>query len=111
MRYERPSLKSQYENYIGGAFVPPVDGRYFEDISPVDGTVLCRVPRSNANDVEKALDAAHAAFPAWGNTSATARANMLLKIAQITEDNLELLATVETLDNGKPIRETLNADL
>ncbi|MEM6644742.1 MAG: aldehyde dehydrogenase family protein [Bacteroidota bacterium] len=111
MRYERPSLKSQYENYIGGAFVPPVDGRYFEDISPVDGTVLCRVPRSNANDVEKALDAAHAAFPAWGNTSATARANMLLKIAQITEDNLDLLATVETLDNGKPIRETLNADL
>ncbi|MEM9666131.1 MAG: aldehyde dehydrogenase family protein, partial [Bacteroidota bacterium] len=111
MIYDRPKLKSRYENYINGEFVPPVDGRYFENPSPIDGQVFCEVARSNAKDVEKALDAAHAAFESWGKTSATARANMLLKIAQITEDNLEYLATVETVDNGKPIRETINADL
>ncbi|MFN3596973.1 MAG: aldehyde dehydrogenase family protein [Rubricoccaceae bacterium] len=111
MLHERPTVRDRYDNFIGGAYVPPVDGRYFENSSPVDGKVFCEVARSNEKDVEKALDAAHAAFETWGKTSATERSNLLIKLAQITEDNLEYLARVETLDNGKPIRETLNADL
>jgi aldehyde dehydrogenase len=104
-------FKSKYDNYIGGKWVPPVDGEYFDNISPVTGKVFCQVARSNEKDVNLALDAAHAAREAWGKTSTTARANILLKIADIMEANLEKIATAETIDNGKPIRETMNADI
>ncbi len=105
------TIRSRYDNYIGGEWVPPVDGRYFEDPSPVNGKTFCEVARSSAADVEAALDAAHAAKDAWGRTSATERSNVLLAIAQRMEDNLEELAVVETWENGKPVRETLAADL
>ena len=111
MVYDRPQLKPRYENFIGGEYVPPADGRYFEDISPIDGKPFCEVARSNEKDVERALDAAHKAAATWNKTSVAERSNLLLKLAQITEDNLEYLARVETVDNGKPIRETLAADL
>lgn len=107
----RPSFKSQYENYIGGKFVPPVKGEYFDNSSPIDGKVFTKAARSTKEDVELALDAAHAAFPAWSKTSVTQRSNLLMKIAQVIEDNLEYLATIETIDNGKAIRETRAADL
>ncbi|WP_069383308.1 acetaldehyde dehydrogenase ExaC [Halomonas caseinilytica] len=102
---------TRYGNYIGGEFVPPVKGRYFDNVSPVNGQVICEIPRSDAEDIDKALDAAHAAAPAWGKTAVAERANLLLKIAQRIEDNLEMLAVAETWDNGKAVRETLNADL
>jgi aldehyde dehydrogenase len=105
------TFKPQYENFIGGKFVAPVKGQYFDVITPVSGQVYSKVPRSSAEDVELALDAAHAAADAWGRTSAGDRSNILLKIADRLEANLELLAYVETVDNGKPIRETLNADI
>nr|WP_274377913.1 aldehyde dehydrogenase family protein [Lentisphaera araneosa] len=105
------SLKSQYENFIGGEHLPPVEGKYFDNVSPVNGEVFCQVARSSDKDVEKALDAAHNAFPSWEQSSVTERANILLKIADRIEDNLEKLALVETWDNGKPIRETLAADV
>ena len=104
-------VKSRYENYIGGEWVAPIKGEYFEDISPVTGKPFTEVARSMPEDVEKALDAAHAAAPAWGRTSTTDRANILLRIADRMEQNLEDLAVIETWDNGKAIRETLNADL
>lgn len=104
-------FKAQYENYIGGAFVAPIKGEYFENISPITGKVFTKAARSTKEDIELALDAAHAAFPAWSKTSVVERSNRLLKIAQVIEDNLEYLATVETIDNGKPIRETMAADL
>lgn len=107
----RPTFKAKYGNYIGGQFVPPVNGEYFDNISPLDGKVFTQAARSGKEDIEKALDAAHAAFPVWSKTSPTSRSNILLKIAQVIEDNLEYLATVETIDNGKPIRETRAADL
>ena len=107
----RPEFKSQYENYIGGKWVPPVDGDYFVNYSPVDNSVISRIPRSKATDIELALDAAHAAFKTWSKTSATERSNILLKIADRIEQNLEFLARVETVDNGKAVRETLAADL
>jgi aldehyde dehydrogenase len=107
----RDPFKQRYDNFIGGKFVPPVKGEYFENISPVIGRAFCEVARSSAEDVELALDAAHAAKKSWGKTSPTERANMLLKIADRMEANLELLATAETLDNGKPIRETMAADI
>ncbi|HTN17897.1 MAG TPA: aldehyde dehydrogenase family protein [Chitinophagaceae bacterium] len=107
----RPSFKSQYENFIGGKFVPPVKGEYFDNSSPIDGKVFTKAARSTKEDVELALDAAHAAFPAWSKTSVTQRSNLLMKIAQVIEDNLEYLATIETIDNGKAIRETRAADL
>src|SRR6202051_2151685 len=100
-----------YGNFIGGTWVPPVSGRYFDNISPVDGRLLCRVPRSDSADVEAALDAAHAAKDKWGAVSPAERANILNRIAQRMEDNLDLLAVAETWDNGKPIRETKNADI
>lgn len=103
--------KSRYGNYINGEFVEPVKGRYFENISPVNGRAFCEIPRSSAEDIEKALDAAHAAKDAWGKTSPTERANILNKIADRMEQNLEMLAVSETWDNGKPIRETMAADL
>ncbi|SNR96807.1 aldehyde dehydrogenase [Methylobacillus rhizosphaerae] len=103
--------KSKYENYIGGQWVAPVDGQYFDNISPVTGKVFCQVPRSNEKDINLALDAAHAAKDAWGKASGTERANILLKIADVMEANLETIATAETIDNGKPIRETMAADI
>lgn len=111
MIYDRPSLRDTYDNYIGGRFVPPVDGEYFDNSSPIDGETYCRVARSNKKDVDRALDAAHDAAEAWGQMPASERANILNKIADLTEENLEFLAQVDTVDNGKPIRETLNADL
>lgn len=105
------TYKSRYDNYIGGDWVPPVSGQYFENVSPVNGKVFCEVARSTADDIEKALDAAHAAAPAWGKTSVAERSNILNKIADRIEANLELLAVGETWDNGKPVRETLAADL
>lgn len=108
---KRPEFKTHYDNFIGGKFVPPVKGEYFDNISPVDGKVFTKAARSYAEDIDLALDAAHAAFPSWSKSAAAYRSNILLKIAQVVEDNLEYLATVETIDNGKPIRETRAADL
>ncbi|MEZ0233155.1 MAG: aldehyde dehydrogenase [Methylophilaceae bacterium] len=103
--------KAKYDNYIGGEWVAPVDDRYFDNISPITGKVFCRVARSNEKDVNVALDAAHAAKEAWGKTSTTERSNILLKIADAMEANLEKIAIAETIDNGKPLRETMNADI
>jgi aldehyde dehydrogenase len=108
---KRPNFKGQYDNFIGGKFVPPVKGNYFDNLSPIDGKVFTKAARSTAEDIENALDAAHAAFPSWSKTPAAQRSNLLLRIAQIMEDNLEYLAIVETIDNGKAIRETRAADL
>src|SRR6201997_4928517 len=105
------SIRKRYENYIGGAWVAPKSGEYFENVTPVTGQFLCEIPRSNADDVNRALDAAHAAKTMWGKTSTTERGRILERIAQRMEENLEMLATVETWDNGKPIRETMAADL
>ncbi|XQU08075.1 aldehyde dehydrogenase [Halomonas sp. LY9] len=105
------SFEKRYGNYIGGEFVPPVKGQYFDNISPVNGKVFCEIPRSSAEDIEQALDAAHKAAPAWGKTSVQERSNILLKIADRLEQNLEMLAVAETWDNGKAVRETLNADI
>jgi aldehyde dehydrogenase len=105
------NIKKQYQNYIGGEWIAPASGQYFENVTPVTGEVLCEIPRSTAADVDRALDAAHAAKTAWGHTSPAERSRLLNLIAQRMEDNLELLATVETWDNGKAIRETLAADL
>jgi len=105
------SFKSRYDNFIGGSFVPPVDGRYFENPSPVNGKTFCEVARSSAKDIELALDAAHKAKGAWGRTSQGERANILNKIADRMEANLEMLAVAECWENGKPVRETLAADL
>jgi aldehyde dehydrogenase len=104
-------FKTRYDNFIGGTFVPPVNGRYFDNITPISGEVVCAVARSDAADIELALDAAHAAKVAWGRTSAADRSNVLLKIADVMEANLDLLAAAETWDNGKPIRETTAADI
>ncbi|MBF6057419.1 acetaldehyde dehydrogenase ExaC [Thiomicrorhabdus heinhorstiae] len=105
------NFKQRYENFIGGKWVAPVDGEYFDNISPVNGKPFCQIPRSNEKDIELALDAAHAAKDAWGTASVTERSNILLKIADRIEANLELLAVAETWDNGKAVRETLNADV
>ncbi|MGX5218022.1 acetaldehyde dehydrogenase ExaC [Pseudomonas segetis] len=105
------SFKTRYGNFIGGQFVDPVDGEYFTNTSPIDASVIAEFPRSRAADIELALDAAHSAADAWGKTSAQARALILLKIADRIEENLELLAVTETWDNGKAVRETLNADV
>jgi aldehyde dehydrogenase len=105
------AFKAHYDNFIGGKFVAPVEGAYFDVITPITGKPYTQAARSGAKDVELALDAAHAAADAWGKTSPTERSNILLKIADRLEANLELLAYAETVDNGKPIRETLNADI
>ncbi|MDP8252049.1 aldehyde dehydrogenase [Pseudochrobactrum saccharolyticum] len=110
-RTVHPKFAKRYGNFIGGKWVEPKSGRYFENISPVSGQVLCEIARSDAADVELALDAAHAAKEAWGRTSAAERALILNKIADRMQDNLALLAEAETWDNGKPIRETTNADM
>ena len=104
-------FKLKYGNFIGGEFREPVNGRYFENTTPVTGGKLCDIARSDENDINLALDAAHAAKDKWGRTSTTERSNILMKIAQRMEDNLELLARAETLDNGKPLRETMAADI
>jgi aldehyde dehydrogenase len=105
------SIRPRYDNFIGGEWVAPASGQYFENVTPVTGQVLCEIARSNAADIDRALDAAHAAKAAWGKTSQAERARLLEKIASRMEDNLEMLATIETWDNGKPIRETMAADL
>jgi aldehyde dehydrogenase len=104
-------FKSRYGNYIAGQWLAPRSGQYFDNITPITGKVICAVARSNADDIEAALDAAHAAKDGWGKTNVSARADVLLKIADRIEQNLELLAYAETWDNGKPLRETLNADV
>ena len=104
-------FKKRYGNYIGGQWVEPKSGQYLDNVTPVTGKSFTSVPRSNAEDIEAALDAAHAAKGAWGRKSPTERSNVLLKIADRIEENLERLAYAETWDNGKPIRETLNADV
>lgn len=118
MIYENPgnpnakvNFKERYDNFIGGEYVPPKSGQYFENVSPVTGEVFCEVARSNSEDIEAALDAAHRAKDAWGNTSPTERANIMLAIANRMEANLEKLAVAETWDNGKAVRETLAADI
>ncbi|VTU27624.1 Acetaldehyde dehydrogenase 2 [Variovorax sp. PBL-H6] len=103
--------KAQYGNYIGGQWLAPIDGQYFDNLTPITGKAFTSIPRSNAKDVEAALDAAHKAKAAWGAASPTERANVLLKIADRMEQNLQLLAVAETLDNGKPLRETMAADI
>ena len=105
------TFKPRYDNFIGGKWVAPVKGQYFDVITPITGQKYTQAARSTAEDIELALDAAHAAFPKWGKADATTRSNVLLKIADRLEQNLELLAYAETVDNGKPIRETLNADI
>ena len=118
MRYIDPNqsgskvqFKSQYENFIGGEWVAPVKGAYFDNVSPVDGKAFTRIPRSSAEDIELALDAAHKAKATWNKASPTVRSNILLKIADRLEANLEMLAVAETWDNGKAVRETLAADI
>jgi len=118
MRYADPgqpgskiTFKPRYDNFIGGKWVAPVEGQYFDNVSPVTGKVFCQAARSQAADIELALDAAHKARDAWGRTSPAGRAAVLLKIADRLEANLEMLAVAETWDNGKPIRETLAADI
>lgn len=103
--------KAKYDNFIGGKWVAPVKGEYFDVITPITGKAYTKAARSSAEDVELALDAAHAAAEKWGKTSTTERSNILLKIADRIEANLELIATADTVDNGKPIRETMNADI
>lgn len=105
------NFNSQYENYIGGKWVAPIDGGYFDNISSVNGSVLNKVPQSNHKDIEAAIQAADQAADSWGKTSAAERSNILFKVAERIENNLEELARLETWENGKAIRETLNADL
>ena len=104
-------LRARYENFIGGQWVAPLKGGYFENISPTTGQVICQIARSQAEDVERAIDAAHAAAPEWGRTSVATRAAILNRVADRMEQFLPFLAAVETYDNGKPIRETNLADL
>ncbi len=118
MRYTPPgqsgsqvTVEARYDNFIGGKWLAPKEGRYFEDIAPITGRPFTEIARSDAADVEAALDAAHAAAEAWGRTSTTERSNILLKIADRLEGNLEMLAVAECWENGKPVRETLAADL
>ena len=108
---QRPEFKAQYDNYIGGKFVAPVGGEYFENISPIDGKVYTKAARSTKADIDLALDAAHEAFKSWGKTSAAYRSGVLNKIADKIEANLEYMAVVEAIENGKAIRETRAADL
>lgn len=104
-------FRKKYDNFINGEWVAPVDGEYFDNPSPIDGKIICQVARSKAADIEKALDAAHAAKDAWGKTSVTERSNTLLKLADSIEANLENIAIAECYENGKPVRETLAADI
>ncbi|ODA66005.1 Acetaldehyde dehydrogenase 2 [Methyloligella halotolerans] len=107
----RVAIRSRYDNYIGGEWVAPADGQYFDNISPLTGKPVCQIARSTAADVEKALDAAHAAKDSWGKTAPAKRAELLNKVADRMQENLDILAQIETIDNGKPIRETRMADI
>ncbi|HID46016.1 MAG TPA: aldehyde dehydrogenase [Chromatiaceae bacterium] len=111
MSNKQPEFKDQYENFIGGEWVAPVDGDYFDNNSPVNGQRLCRVPRSGSKDIDLAVAAAWKAAPEWNKSAVTERSNLLLKIADTIEANLDRIAHAETWDNGKPIRETLAADI
>lgn len=118
MKYVAPNtsgslvqFKEKYDNFIGGQWLAPESGEYFDDICPITGKAFAKVARSNATDIEKALDAAHAAKDAWGKTSVAERSAILLKIANRMEENLERIAVAETWENGKPVRETLAADI
>ncbi|MBL8738369.1 MAG: aldehyde dehydrogenase family protein [Planctomycetes bacterium] len=118
MRYANPNtpgakvaFQDRYDNFLGGKWTPPVKGQYFDNVTPVTGKVFCKVARSTAEDVELALDAAHKAAPGWGRTPVAQRAAILEQIAARMQANLEKLAVAETWDNGKPVRETLAADL
>jgi aldehyde dehydrogenase len=104
-------VRTRYDNFIGGRWLAPVKGRYFTDKTPINGEAIAEIAKSTADDVEKALDAAHAAKDAWGRTAPAVRASILNKVADRIDDNLELLAMAETLDNGKPIRESRAADV
>ena len=108
---KRPDFKAKYDNYIGGKFTAPIKGNYFDVVSPIDGKVFTQAAHSTKEDIELAVDTAHEAFQTWEKTSVTERSILLNKIAQKIEDNLEYIAAVETVDNGKPIRETLAADM
>lgn len=107
----RVAIRSRYDNFIGGEWVPPAEGQYFDNISPLTGKPVCQIARSTAADVEKALDAAHAAKDEWSRTSPAKRAELLNKIADRMQENLDSLAQIETIDNGKAIRETRLADI
>lgn len=111
MSFAKPQFKNRYQNFIGGEWADPIDGRYFETISPVDGQACCEIPRSDAKDVDQAVDAAWQAAKTWNKTAAAERSAVLHKIADRLEANLEHLAIAESWDNGKAVRETLNADL
>ncbi|WP_299779102.1 aldehyde dehydrogenase family protein [uncultured Formosa sp.] len=111
MNYSKPEFKEKYDNYINGKFIAPIGGQYFDNTSPIDNSFISKYPRSQKEDIELALDAANAAKQGWENTSAAERASLLNKVADIIEENLETFALIETCDNGKPIRETLNADI
>ena len=107
----RQLIKSRYDNFIGGKWVAPVKGQYFKNSTPITGQEICEIARSSAEDIELALDAAHAAKEKWAQTSPIERARVLLKIADRIEENLDVLALCESIDNGKPLRETTNADV
>ena len=111
MSFQKPDFKPQYENYIGGEWVAPADGAYFENTSPIDGSIIAMVPRSNVNDIDMAVKAASKAADAWGKVPASERCNILFRIAARIEENLELLAVAESWDNGKAVRETMAADI
>jgi len=111
MSYQKPVFKRKYENYIGGKWVAPIDGEYFEDYTPIDGTLITKVPRSNTKDIDLAVKSAWNAYKTWVKTSVADRSRILLKIADRIEENLEKIALVETWENGKPIRETMAADI
>lgn len=108
---ERPKIKEKYDHFIGGKFVAPSSGEYFDNISPIDGKVFSKAARGNKADIDLALDAAHEAFPSWSKSTPALRSKLLNKIADIIEENLEMLARIETIDNGKALRETRAADL
>lgn len=118
MRYANPNtegaivnFKEKYDNFIGGKYVPPTNGQYFDNVTPITGEVYCQIARSTKEDVELAIDAAESAKDDWAKTSPTERARMLLKIADTIEENIAMLAVAEAWDNGKAVRETLNADM
>src|ERR1700760_3830728 len=104
-------IRERYDNFIGGKWVAPVEGRYFDNPSPITGKTLCHVARSSAADINLAIDAAHKAKDAWGKTSPAQRSAILYKIPDAREKTLDVIAIIESLDNGKPIRETTHADM
>ena len=111
MIYHKPIFKKIYENYIGSKWIKPIDRKYFNNLSPIDGEFIAKIPRSNYKDVDLAVKTAWSAYESWGKTTEIIRSNILLKVADKIEENLEKIALIETWDNGKPIRETLNADI